>query len=144
MKDEIKEILDILKDNIYVLLEDNREYKLLDKGDDKLLLDCITNLQEEKIQLEGKIKQLGHNCKQASDSCRQHRLASKNHIRRLERREQQINIYKSRCEKAIEDIDLVIELIKQQPTEDDNWILNRLNGFKYLLQGEDKDDTNSR
>lgn len=46
--------------------------------------------------------------------------------------------YKSRNEKAIEDIDLVIELIKQQPTEDDTWILNRLNGFKYLLQGENK------
>ncbi len=35
------------------------------------------------------------------------------------------------------EIDLVIELIKQQPTEDDTWILNRLNGFKIIL--EDKE-----
>lgn len=40
-------------------------------------------------------------------------------------------------DKAINDIDLVIELIKQQPTEDDTWILNRLNGFKIIL--EDKE-----
>ena len=43
-----------------------------------------------------------------------------------------------RVEKAIENIDLVIELIKQQPTEDDTWILNKLNGFKYLLNGGDE------
>ena len=119
MKDEIKKILDILKDNIYVPLEDNREYKLLDKGDDKLLLDYITNLQE--IEKEHK------NCtrKHWQQKCAEH---CANEM-----------IYKSRNEKAIEDIDLVIELIKQQPTEDDIWILNRLNGFKYLLQGEDKE-----
>ena len=35
---------------------------------------------------------------------------------------------------AINDIDLVIELIKQQPTEDDSWILDRLNSFKIILK----------
>lgn len=34
---------------------------------------------------------------------------------------------------AINDINLVIELIKQQPTENDTWILERLSGFKYIL-----------
>lgn len=47
MNDEIKEILDNLKDDTYVPLEDGRDYKLLYKGDDKLLLDYITNLQQE-------------------------------------------------------------------------------------------------
>lgn len=37
-------------------------------------------------------------------------------------------------DKAINDIDLVIELIKQQPTEDDSWILDRLNAFKIILK----------
>ena len=32
------------------------------------------------------------------------------------------------------EIDLIIELIKQQPTEDDTWILNRLNGLKEILK----------
>lgn len=40
-------------------------------------------------------------------------------------------------DKTINAIDLVIELIKQQPTEDDRWILDRLNGFKIIL--EDKE-----
>ena len=39
--------------------------------------------------------------------------------------------------KTINAIDLVIELIKQQPTKDDRWILDRLNGFKIIL--EDKE-----
>ena len=37
-------------------------------------------------------------------------------------------------DKAINDIDLVIELIKQQPTEDDSWILGRLNEFEIILK----------
>ena len=40
-------------------------------------------------------------------------------------------------DEAINAIDLVIELIKQQPTKDDRWILDRLNGFKIIL--EDKE-----
>lgn len=42
-----------------------------------------------------------------------------------------------KIDKVINAIDLVIELIKQQPTEDDSWILDRLNGFKIIL--EDKE-----
>ena len=42
--------------------------------------------------------------------------------------------YKEVIDKAINDIDLVIELIKQQPTEDDSWILDRLNSFKIILK----------
>lgn len=38
------------------------------------------------------------------------------------------------------EIDLVIELIKQQPTEDDKWILDRLNGFKIILEDKEVSD----
>lgn len=37
-------------------------------------------------------------------------------------------------DRTINAIDLVIELIKQQPMEDDRWILDRLNGFKIILK----------
>ena len=37
-------------------------------------------------------------------------------------------------DETINAIDLVIELIKQQPTKDDRWILDRLNGFKIILE----------
>lgn len=31
-------------------------------------------------------------------------------------------------------VDRTIEVIKQQPTGDDEWILERLNGIKYLIE----------
>lgn len=46
--------------------------------------------------------------------------------------------YKSRCEGTINLIDRTIEIIKQQPTKDDSWILSRLYGFKYALNGSDE------
>lgn len=48
----------------------------------------------------------------------------------------QVRKQKEVIDKAINDIDLVIELIKQQPTEDDSWILSRLNAFKIILKEE--------
>ena len=48
--------------------------------------------------------------------------------------EQENKRQKEAIDKAINDIDLVIELIKQQPTEDDSWILGRLNAFKIILK----------
>ena len=131
MKDEIKEILYELND-IFQLSELEQQVKDIEK-----LLDYITNLQtieqqysailSENAELENKITNLQEeNIHLDKVNC---------HLRKKINNE----TYKSRNEKAIEDIDLVIELIKQQPTGDDTWILNRLNGFKYLLQGEDKD-----
>ena len=35
-------------------------------------------------------------------------------------------------------IDRTIEIIKQQPSEDDTWILERLNSIKHCLKGSDK------
>lgn len=51
--------------------------------------------------------------------------------------EQQVKKQKEVIDRTILAIDLVIEVIKQQPTEDDRWILHRLNGFKIIL--EDKE-----
>lgn len=52
----------------------------------------------------------------------------------LGRLEQENKKYKEVINKAINNIDLVIELIKQQPTEDDRWILDRLNANKSILK----------
>ena len=58
----------------------------------------------------------------------------KQHIQRL----QQENKYqKEIIDETINAIDLVIELIKQQPTKDDRWILDRLNGFKIILENKE-------
>ena len=36
-------------------------------------------------------------------------------------------------------VDRTIEIIKQQSTGDDEWILERLNGIKYLIELKDSD-----
>ena len=56
--------------------------------------------------------------------------------------EQQCKKQKEVIDNTINNIDVVIEVVKQQPTKDhrwilDRWILDRLNGFKIIL--EDKE-----
>ena len=43
--------------------------------------------------------------------------------------------YKSRIDKALSWTNRIIEIIKQQPSEDDTWILENLHSIKCLLQG---------
>ncbi len=52
----------------------------------------------------------------------------------------QVKKQKEVIDRIINAIDLVIELIKQQPTEDDKWILDRLNGFKIILEDKEVSD----
>lgn len=47
--------------------------------------------------------------------------------------------YKSRIDKALSWTNRIIEIIKQQPSEDDTWILDNLLSIKFLLQGSDKE-----
>lgn len=42
--------------------------------------------------------------------------------------------------KAISWTNRIIEIIKQQPSEDDTWILENLHSIKYLLQGSDRNE----
>lgn len=37
-------------------------------------------------------------------------------------------------------INSTIDIIKQQPTGNDEWILERLNGYKFLLKGDKNDE----
>lgn len=62
---------------------------------------------------------------------------SKEKLESFDKLQQENKKYKEVIDKVINDIDLVIELIKQQPTEDDNWILGRLNAFKIILKEEE-------
>lgn len=52
--------------------------------------------------------------------------------------EQENKKCKEAIDKAITNINILIEIIKQQPTDntlDDLWILDKLNGFKNILKG---------
>ena len=52
----------------------------------------------------------------------------------VENLQQENRKQKEIIDETINAIDLVIELIKQQPTKDDRWILDKLNGFKIILE----------
>lgn len=108
MTEEIKEIIDYLIDE-----ECTRRIKCITIEESKQLLDYITNLQQENETLKAKLE-IGKTC----GFCPYYD-------------------YKSRCEGTINLIDRTIEIIKQQPTKDDSWILSRLYGFKYSLNGSD-------
>ena len=54
----------------------------------------------------------------------------------IEQLQQENRKQKEIIDETINAIDLVIELIKQQPTEDDRWILDRLNVFKIILENK--------
>ena len=103
MKDEIKEILDRINnypEKLYCLNENEKH----------LLLDYITNLQEENERLKELNVCVG--CNNNPD-------------------------YKSRNEKAKSLTNRTIEIIKQQPSGNDEWILERLNGINYCLGGDE-------
>lgn len=81
------------------------------------LIYYITNLQEENKRLKEQAKKDNHilGCNFA-----------------------QKNKYKSRNEKAKSLTNRTIEIIKQQPSENDEWILERLNGINYCLGGDEE------
>lgn len=91
---------------------------------DKDLIDYITNLQQENEKLKFENGNLKTN----------EQINAEVHNKQLEI----IEDYKSRCEGTINLIDRTIEIIKQQPTKDDSWILSRLYGLKYALNGSDE------
>lgn len=106
MNEEIKEILDKLKDvNWYDELDLTRTMWIeLTWKETHLLLDYITNLQKK-----------------------------------YENAVEDYELEKYKNIKALSWTNRVIEIIKQQPSEDDTWILENLHSIKYLLKGSDKE-----
>lgn len=99
-----------------------RDYDYQTKQANEYLLEAqkyaceLAKVQKENQQLKEKLEVSKHNQKQASDSCRQHRLASKNHIRRLERREKQIARLKEKLEASEKARKEAIEYINKNLT----------------------------
>lgn len=42
-----------------------------------------------------------------------------------------------RKDKAINDLNIIIDIIKKQPSDDDSWLLERLESNKKILQGKE-------
>lgn len=108
--------------NIVDRLKDSLDYEFnLTYSEYKQLLDYITNLQT----IEQHYSQiLSENAELRID---------------ISARETICDDYKSRIDKALYWTNRIIEIIKQQPSEDDTWILENLHSIKYLLKGSDKE-----
>lgn len=125
MKDEIKEILDDLKDKCKYIEDYGYQYKRLSLEDTDLLLDYITNLQKENIKLQSLLKVKEY---EYEDLCKDNRRLDNCYTQYHNEKED----YKSRIEKAIEYIE---ENEKEYGSLEDNEkiILN-------ILQGVGKDE----
>lgn len=73
-------------------------------------------------------------CEYGSIMCKLKRSFPKIVDKSYEQLQKENEKQKEIIDETINAIDLVIELVKQQPTEDDRWILDRLNGFKIILE----------
>ena len=130
MEDEIKEF---------------NEEKYVEMLEDGTLYDYITNLQEEldgikdnfKIQLEydEELENKIINLQEENDYYfkKNNELSTLNTSLRSDR-----DNYKSRNEKTKSLTNRTIEIIKQQPSGNDEWILERLNGINYCLGGDEE------
>ena len=110
-------------------------------------LDNYNNLQQELTEYTGKIKVLEHNCKQAEESCRKHRLSNKNKNRRIKRKEekntklqQELTKYKERNENAIEKLEALIAFWKKYNPIDNYMQVEQFKGVISIL--EDKENIN--
>lgn len=120
-------------ENIKEILEDNDELIVRYKDNSfecfdtlpKNVLDYITNLQEENERLK--------------ELCDKYEEEHNTEFKIWKDERHQLLDYKSRNENTINLIDRTIEIIKQQPTKDDSWILSRLYGFKFALNGGDEE-----
>lgn len=91
---------------------------------------CMNKLVEEKIVIFKPNKAfIKFNYDKATRHLEKQNIEQKEEIERLN------NIIKH----TDSWIDRTIEIIKQQPSEDDTWILERLNGIKQCLKGADKE-----
>ena len=154
MNNEIKEILDKIQ-NVVEHKEASYNGLIETKAEDyKLLLDYITNLQQEieklnddkrgmLVQLykandeKDKIKQENERLKELVDADNESYDIQETIINRQKSELLEQEDYKSRCEKANNQLKIIMQIIKERPTrniEDDEWLENRLIGVVNILQ----------
>lgn len=118
MTEEIKRIIDYLKRS------DKNKFgfeqgKLIDYEEAQLLLDCMTNLQQEKERLE----------------------EENNDLRKIYRGTyKEYKIYKSRCQKAMELLKLPIVYETHQENGERDELLKKIRQVKDILIGSDENE----
>lgn len=125
MTDEIKEMLDYLKNNTFIPDEAKRKYKILHRDEVNKLLDYIANLQEEKQEMKnGWQEEIYEKDKVLSDWLED---------------ERKINILQQRIDKAIEYIETHKEPLHHYFDEPDcdYWIATNPQDIIDILRGDE-------
>lgn len=104
------------------------------------IIDILKGFEEKKVeQLSENARKLFYAVMSIADD--RDRLKQENNKLKIDisARETVCDDCKSRIVKALSWTNRIIEIIKQQPSENDTWILENLHSIKYLLQGSDKE-----
>lgn len=104
------------------------------------IIDILKEFEDKRVeQLSENSRKLFYAVMSIADD--RYRLKQENNKLKIDisARETVCDDYKSRIDKALSLTNRIIEIIKQQPSEDDTWILDNLHSIKYLLQGSDKE-----
>lgn len=104
------------------------------------IIDILKEFEEKRVeQLSENSRKLFYAVMSIADD--RDRLKQENNKLKIDisARETICDDYKSRIDKALSWTNRIIEIIKQQPSEDDTWLLENLHSIKYLLQGSDKE-----
>ena len=137
MNNEIKEILDRIETASEIF------DCLLKPEECTELLDYITNLQQEKdnLYLDNTMLKLEKDIyKQGYEELKE---IIGNYVNVVLHDRKVIDDYKSRCEKADNQLKIIMQILKEQPNrsiKDDEWLENRLIGVVNILQnGSDEE-----
>lgn len=104
------------------------------------IIDILKEFDEKRVeQLSENSRKLFYAVMSIADD--RDRLKQENNKLKIDisARETVCDDYKSRIDKALSWTNRIIEIIKQQPSENDTWILDNLHSIKYLLQRSDKE-----
>lgn len=114
--------------------DDCNNLNCIDNFPHKKIAKAIEELQKENQQLKEKNKlEFNDFIKFKKEQEDRHLEKTNKLIKEKYQLKKQLKQRDEVIDATIDDINLVIELVKQQPTENDTWILERINGFKYIL-----------
>lgn len=154
MNNEIKEILDdmfhiIIKyEEDFEYLEENKIRYQLSYNKMQKLYDYITNLQKTNKNHSKKLIELGNkinNLQQENERLKLEYKTQKDINQKLLsmdiKHNRELKDYKLRCEKADNQLKIIMQILKEQPNrsiKDDEWLENRLIGVEYILKNGGK------
>ena len=93
--------------------------------------DCIENLQEENKKQKEKVRELATKIKFNEKS---RRKMQQSLMKQIDDLEQQYKKQKETIDKVINDLNIILEIVREQPSGSDCWIINRLKENKKILK----------